>query len=214
MIRHNVSRSKFCVSVVIAAVALTSFGAGAIQASPDDKFKDHPGYVDFEALGGFKDMSASVEVYLKGSLLVIAREALRHDEPELANILDKIHLVRVNVFELELDQEEALAKKTEELASKMEKKGWEIAVRVREEDENVYVYTLPGDDDMINGLVVMVIETEGRGRHADNEFTFVNIVGSINPEDVGRLSRVMDIHGVDLDDIYDSDRRHRRKWKD
>lgn len=209
---HACNRLKFCLGVSLAAIMLLTFGAAPAQADPADKYKDHPGYVDFESLGGFNDMETSIEVFLKGSLIVIAREALRAEEPELADILDNIQMVRVNAFPLDDAQSEAVAKKIEDLAAKLEKKGWEIAVRVREEDENVHIYTLPGPDDSINGLVVMVVELDDGRHHSDEpRFIFVNIVGTINPEDIGRLGRAIDIDGVDLDHIYDKDGHRSRK---
>ena len=197
------------------AAALLFAAATTTQAVPDTKYKSMPGYVDIHNLGEFDDLDASVEVFLKGSLLKLAREAVRYEEPELALILDNIHMVRVNVFPIDEDKDDAVAAKAKTLAKQLEAKGWEVAVRVREKDEDVYVYILPNENDEgIEGLVVMVAERSSR--HSDGEFTFVNIVGNINPEDIGRLGRSMNINGLNIDGYYlsDEDRDRERAERD
>ncbi len=190
------------------ALCLTVVGVGAVSADPGDAYKKFPGYVDFEALGIFKGAETTVEVFLKGPLLALAREAVKHDEPELAAVLDGIKLIRVNVFPLDRDKGEGVARKARELGAKLEKQGWDIAVRVREEDEEVYVYLLPGkSDEDIEGLVVMVVE--------DDQATFVNIVGHIDPAQIGRIGRSFNIDGIDIPSIDKriKDRRDRDRDK-
>jgi hypothetical protein len=182
-----------------AAVGMVVF-AGTVIDAQAQKYKKMPGYVNFRSLGALDERESTVEVILQGALLDIAREALRSEEPELAAILDKIELVRVNVFPLDEEQSKSVSEKTRELASQLEKKGWEVTVRVKEKDEDVYVYTKPGKKNDIEGVVVMVVERRG-GRlseWSENEFTFVNIVGNIDPADIGRLGRHMSIDGLDI----------------
>lgn len=170
--------------------AIILFGASASSAAPGDEYKKMPGYVDFEAMGVLDNAEASVEIYLKGPLLKLCREAVRHDEPELADLLQEVKYVRVQVFPVERDDTERVTKKAGEVAKSLEKKGWEVAVRVREDEDNVYIYVLPGKDDKIDGLVVMAIEDRG-------DAVFINIVGTIDPEQLGKMHFDLD----DLDDI-------------
>lgn len=194
-----------CLCVLVVMILLSA-GVDNSVAAPKDDYKKMKGYVDLNALGNFDEADARVEVLLKGSLLVIAREAMSHEDPELSRILAGIRLVRVNVFPLDEEEGEAVIGKLKGFTQELEKKGWEVAVRVREEDEHVYIHILPGENDKIEGLVIMVAEFDRGRRHSDQEFTFVNIVGTINPEDIGRLGRAMDIKDLDIDGFYfDSD---------
>ncbi|MEX0601036.1 MAG: DUF4252 domain-containing protein, partial [Rhodothermales bacterium] len=72
-------------------------------------------------------------------------------------------------------------------AKELEAQGWETVVRVREEDQRVNVY-MKVRDDVIAGLVVMVLEPDD-----EEGAVFVNIVGDINPEQIGRIGRALDI---------------------
>ncbi len=189
----------------------TRLGASSVAAEPKDDYTKMPGYVDFDKLGIFDDVEATVEVFLKGPLLKLCVGALKHEEPELANLLSELKYIRVQVFTIEDMNVEGILSKTRSMSKHLEKKGWEIAVRMREDDEEVYIYMLPGENDNIDGLVVMVIEE-------DEEATFVNIVGSIDPEQIGRVGRYFDLDDLeDLDDVrrkYDEDQSRSRNRKD
>ena len=174
-------------------VAIAAFAATpTLVAGAEKDYSKLPGYVDFDQIGVFNEVESSIEVFLKGSLLVLVREAVKDEDPELSDMLANIEYIRVQVFPLDDIDSEQLMTKTKQMAKNLEGKGWEIAVRVRDDDEHVYVYLLPGKDNHIEGLVVMVVEE-------DDEATFVNIVGDVDPAQIGRLGRSFDIDGMDID---------------
>jgi hypothetical protein len=193
-------------------MALILLLAAPALAAPGDEYEKMAGYVDFAKLGLINEFEPSIEVFLKGPLLKLAREAIKHDEPDLAGALDNIKLIRINVFDLdEIDGFDGkdFSKKTKTLAADLEKRGWELAVRVRERDEHVYVYLLPGKNEDIDGLVVMAVED-------DDQAIFVNIVGNIDPEQIGRIGHSIHIDGVDLDyleEYYEDKEREKEEEK-
>ncbi len=183
---------------MILAIAVLALAPTTVSGADKD-YSKLPGYVDFDAMGIFKDVESSVEVFLKGSLLALVREAVKDEDPDLSEMLANIQYVRVQVFPLDDVDSDQVTTKTNQIAKELEKKGWEIAVRVRDDDEHVYVYLLPGKNDNLEGLVVMVVEE-------DDEATFVNIVGDIDPATIGRLGRSFDIDAIDIDfGDYDHD---------
>jgi hypothetical protein len=174
---------------IVLWIGVAALTAPSTLAASDKDYTKQPGYVDFDAILG--DMESSVEVYLKGSLLVLAREAVKDEDPELSGILSKIEYVKVQVFPAHGASLERLSDKARDMAAQLEKKGWEMAVRVREEDEQIHVYLLPGKKDDIRGLVVMVVGD-------DDEAAFVNIVGDINPAEIARIGRAFHIDSMDV----------------
>jgi hypothetical protein len=190
---------RLLLACMIVSLGVGLFGQSSALGETEKDYSKYPGYVDFDAMGVFGEVESTIEVFLKGSLLSLVREAVKDDDPELSEVLEEIRYVRVQVFPLDDLDSDVVKKKTSELAKKLEKKGWEIAVRVREDDEHVHVYLLPGKKNDIEGLVVMVVED-------DDEATFVNIVGNVDPAQLGRISHSM---GVDIDlgshDYYDDD---------
>lgn len=191
------TRMLICSMIAIACLVLIVPTATADKTD----YTKMPGYVDFGAMEIFGDVEATVEVYLKGSLLAMARAAVADEDPELEHMLANIHYIHVQVFELDRGMDtEQIKSKTRDVAKQLDKKGWEMVVKVREDDEYVYVYLLPGKDDTIDGLVVMAVED-------DDEAAFVNIVGKINPENIGKIGRSFHMDSIDIDwDDFDHDR--------
>ncbi len=179
----------------------------AFAASARDDYKKHPGYVDFEVMGIFGEVESTVEVFLKGPLLDLVAKSMIDEEPELSETISRLEYIHVQTFPLDDIDISRVEKKVEQVAKRLEKSGWEIVVRVRdrEDDEHVYVYLLPRNDQTISGLVVMVIED-------DENAVFVNIVGDINLKQIGRLGRKFDID--ELDDIdWDEDWEKSKDWQ-
>jgi len=168
---------------------LVALAPVAANAGSGEDYTKSPGYVDFEPILG--DMESSIEVFLKGSLLVIAREAVRDEDPELGDLLSKIEYVRVQVFPIRETNASVLKEKTRAVAKQLEKKGWEMTIRVREEGEQVHVYLLPGKKDEIQGVVVMAVED-------GDEAVFINIVGDISPAEIGRIGRAFHLDSMDI----------------
>ena len=173
-------------TLIILGVAVSAF------AGDRDSAKGHPGYVDFDALDIFGDTEAKIEVYLKADMLKLLAGFVKNEDPELFDMINKLLLVRVQVFDLDYDLADEFVNRSKKTVKGLDKEGWERIVRVNEGDEVVYVYLKPSDKfESINGIVVLVVE--------DDEAVFVNVVGEIHPDDISRLGEHFDID--ELDDI-------------
>jgi hypothetical protein len=82
-----------------------------------------------------------------------------------------------------------------DVSSRLGDHGWESVVTVNSNDEQVRVFMMINDD-QVEGITVMAVE--------DTEAVFVNVIGSINPEELGRVMENFDIeldgHGDDSAD--------------
>ena len=66
--------------------------------------------------------------------------------------------------------------------------GWETVARVREKEEQIHV-SVRMDGGAIAGIVVMAVE---HGKEA----VFVNIVGDIDPAQIGRIGRRFNVPAI------------------
>jgi hypothetical protein len=191
--------------IILAAFASAMIAGYAGVASAQDvdkKTRSLPGYVDFEAMKMFRNQEPRVEVFLKEPMIKLVSRAMGNDEPDLRDLLAKLQLVRVQVFDIDNTMVKEFTEVTNATTAELDKKGWERIVRVREENENVDIYLLPSEGfESILGIVVMVAE--------DDEAVFVNIVGEINPDDVSRLGDQFDID--ELHDVKIDTKKSRRR---
>lgn len=162
--------------------------AGTVQAQ-DDIERD-PGYVDLDVLEQWFDEEPAIIVNVKGALLDLVAEASRYEDPELADLLRKLRSVQVRGYDLRWDAFDDVQQRTRAMARQLEADGWDTVVRVRDRDEHVNIHVRV-EDGNIAGMIVMVVSP------GDDETIFVNIVGEINPEQIGRIGRKFDIEPLD-----------------
>lgn len=188
-----------------AVVGIALFAGQAMAQDVDAKTRKLPGYVDFQAMKMFKGQEARVEVFLKEPMLKLVNKFVREEDPELHDVLSKLKLVRVQVFDIDPDMIARFTEVTDNVTGELDKKGWERIVRVREDEDNVDVYLLPSESyESILGIVVMAAE--------EDQAVFVNIVGEIRPEDVSRLGEHFDINELEINDVHlDKDKKDKRK---
>ena len=182
------------VKTVLLCVLLTM--AIAVSATAKDKKKaqdytKHPGYVNFDALKIFDDQDAKIEVYLKQPMLNLVSKFIEHEDPDLFETLRSLQLVRVQVFDVTREMATKFDAESEKTVKALDEKGWERIVRVREDDERVFVYLKPSDEyEWIQGIVVLAMEDF-------DEAVFVNIVGDIRPEDISKLGGHFGVEELD-----------------
>jgi hypothetical protein len=148
----------------------------------EDSLKDYPGYVDFGELSAVFG-EPSVQISVGASLLGLVSSLSASEDPEAAELFKRLNGVRVNVFETD-SMADGAVDLVKDVSSRLNDLGWEAVVTVNSEDEQVRVFMMINDN-QVEGITVMAIE--------ETEAVFVNVIGSINPEELGRVMENFDI---------------------
>ena len=129
-----------------------------------------------------------VEVNISPAMLKFAARIAARQEPEAAEMIRNLKSIRVNVVGLDDTNRAATVEKIEAVRRKLESEGWTKMVTVREKEggDNVDVHVKQHGEETIDGLVVTVIDRKG-------EAVFVNIVGSINADQIAKIADKFDI---------------------
>ena len=153
----------------------------------EDELKDLPGYVDFG------DLSATygepkITINLGGTMLNFVSMMSSAESPETSELISKLKGIRVQIYSTD---EDATAAKDQFGKTKkgLKSTGWEPIVQINEDDEQVLVY-MKMDGGNMEGMTVMVVD--------DEEAVFVNIIGQLNPAELGKVMESFDVD-VDLD---------------
>ena len=101
-------------------------------------------------------------------------------------MISKLKGILVQIYTLD-ENTDAARDQFGKTKSSLKSSGWEPIVQVNEDDEQVLVYMKMIEGQM-EGMTVMVVDEE--------EAVFVNIIGQLNPAELGR---VMDSFDVDVD---------------
>jgi hypothetical protein len=174
---------------MILLVAFSLIGS-VVFAQTTEAYKEHPGYVDFGSFEKFQNAAKTVDISIKGPLLNFVSKITAGEDPELSQLLQNLLLIQVNVFSVKEQQIGDVNAIIQNASKTLTSRRWERMVRVQDQGEHVEVYTQFGDTGALTGLVVMAL---GKNQEA----VFVNIVGTLDPEQLGKLSAKFNIPKLD-----------------
>jgi hypothetical protein len=163
---------------------------GAAQASADPRLK----LPEFAGLAA--KASKSVVITLDGSLLGMAAKFLNGDNPDEAAAKELIGGIQgIYVLSYTFDQPLEYAKSDVDAVRKqLSAPGWNriAEVRSRKEHTDVDIY-ISVQGDRPNGLALIASEP--------NEFTIVNIVGSVDLDKLRKLEGKLGVPKLELDNV-------------
>ena len=144
------------------------------------------GFVDFSEFEERFGTEASLEVDIRGQMLQLVAESSREEDPELAELLDRLEAIQVRGFPMLRSQFRRMESHSRDLAEQLEDDGWNTVVKLRDYGQYVDVYAKENDR-YIEGLMMMVVDTEL------GETVLINIVGTMQAEELGRIGSRFDI---------------------
>jgi hypothetical protein len=166
---------------ILAAAVLSAFASVGVYSE-----NNPPGYVDFGKFSPPASGGEFVEVHLTSNLISMAARFAEKDEPEIAELLRGLQLVRVSVIGLDDENRAEVEKRVKKVRSELDAHGWERVVTVQKKDEDVGVYLKMRGAEAVEGLVVTVIE-------GSREAVLINVVGNIKPERIAAIGERLNI---------------------
>lgn len=167
-------RTPIVIAAIIVATTVASL-AGDTSA----------GVVDFGKFKASTEGGEFVEVNVNGKLISLVARIAEQQEPEVADLLRGLELVRVNVIGLKDDNREEVKGRVEAIRSELTDQGWERVVRVQQQREDVAIYIRLRGADTVEGIVVTVMEP--------GQAVLVNVVGDIDPGKIGVIGERFNI---------------------
>ena len=153
------------------------------------------GYFPFDEIPGL-DSEPTVQIDLDPELMNMFGTAAKGAQGEVASALAGITNVRVRVYEGITDgRQEDLLQFVEDTSRTLERGGWKSVVRVTEDGERVRIFVKlaagGANAGTFEGVTLMVVDTG-----AGNEAVFINIAGTIRPEQLGRVASQVGMNGM------------------
>lgn len=173
--RHSSLFSRLSPLLIVTSLLVLTWTAAA-----QEDLTDHPGFVDFSKLDLFGEDEMAVNVSVKDPMLKLVAEVTRGSDPDLADMLGRLRLIEVRVYEATDTALEVRLRKIRQIAKDLESRGWETAMTLRSGKSQGFMYLKLADGKPL-GLAAAFVGEE-------NEAVFVNIVGEIDPTQVGRLA--------------------------
>jgi hypothetical protein len=165
------------------------FIAACIQAQTKTDYSKEPGYFDYSQYAPAKPGEATTEIYLEEPLLKMVAKMAEGKKDGVGKLISNLKLVRVNEFNLEKNEIEKASSSLENIDKELIGTKWDRIIRTKQKNNFVNVYVKPTGESY-SGLVVAMLDNK------KGKITFVNIVGSIDLETLGKLSEELKIPGL------------------
>jgi hypothetical protein len=172
---------KTAIRNTVALAVLSAFASVGVCAD-----KPPAGYVDFGQFSPPASGGEFVEVHIKSNLISMAARLVEKSEPDVAELIRGLQLIRVNVIGLDDGNRAEIEKRVKKIRSELDANGWERVVTAQKKDEDVGVYLKTRGSDAVEGVVVTVIE-------GNREAVLINIVGDIKPDKIAVIGERLDI---------------------
>ncbi|MEW6701252.1 MAG: DUF4252 domain-containing protein, partial [Bacteroidota bacterium] len=161
-----------------------------------------PGYFDFEEFADLKNVEIINEVDLEEPMLKMIGKMFEDKKKEpLVEKITSLKLVRVREFNIDKKDFDSIESATELMDKNLQSKKWDRIIRTKGKKSFTNVYVKKGSDEEYVGLVVISLDMIGR-------VTFVNIVGNIDFEAIGKMS------GVNIPQINKLKNKEEKKKQD
>lgn len=171
-------------SILLLSMALL---ASTLHAQP---IEEHPGYFPIDELQFLSPDDLSVEINLRGAMLRLIGKVAADDDPEFAQVMNSLEAIRVQIAPTDRLQVDAIRKGLDAGVAMLENMGWYRMILTRDEGEEVHIYGRE-DEGALQGLTVLAIE--------DEEVIVLNLVGRIDPDQLGSLMSGLDLPEVTVE---------------
>lgn len=159
--------------------------AGMAQTN---EIKKLAGYVDFGDLTSSYG-EPNVEINLGPSMLQFASAIIGDEDPEALAVMKGLKAIRVKIYNIDGNADAAIGQ-INKSRKQLEADNWEQIVKVKDEGEQTHIF-MKMIDGKIEGMTVLVAGDE-------DEAIFINIIGNIDPKDLGKITDSFDVD-IDLD---------------
>ncbi len=171
---------------ILKQILLTTFIA-ILACAP--AFALEKGQIDFADLSSHYG-EPKVEINLSASLMKMIGSFANAEDPEVANILQNLRSIKVRVYNLNGELEKASAT-IDRVSSELRGEQWDTLVTVNDNEDNQKVRIFSkSTEEVIDGVVVMVVSPE---EEEGGEAIFINIVGEIDPDQIGKVAETLDL---------------------
>lgn len=174
---------------LIKSVLIIIFFAAINISAQENDYSKYPGFVNFGDLNSLQDGEEVTEILIEEKLLKMVSK-FTDEDPELSDLVGGLKLIKVNTFAVTPSNSTDLMKRAQSIDKDLMNKKWDRIVKTKSKGNVANVYLKTAGDDEFVGLTVVTVDEGG-------EAAFVNIVGNINMDALGKLGKKFDIPGLD-----------------
>jgi hypothetical protein len=162
------------------------FSALTISAQKAD-YSGYPGYLELKDLASFAKGDKGTEIIVEAGMFKMLAKMAGNNNEELVKQLGELKLVRLNSFEVDASNLKAVENTIASIDKDLLGKKWDRIVRIKSDNEHTNIYVKTSGTEKFQGIVIASINNK------TEMASFVNVVGEISPELIGKLAKDFNI---------------------
>jgi hypothetical protein len=180
-------------------IVLFLISGSVFIAQQKTNFSKEPGYFEFKEIAQFKNTEPTTEVYLEEPMLKMIAKMTDKKNEGFGNMIGGLKLVKVNEYNLEQKDFEATEDVLESVGSSLQAKEWDRIIHSKHKNNVDNIYVKRDKEGEFAGLVVTSLHlyNNEKTEKSSGKVTLVNIVGKIDLNSLGAISKQFNIPGLD-----------------
>ncbi|PKL84399.1 MAG: hypothetical protein CVV24_00235 [Ignavibacteriae bacterium HGW-Ignavibacteriae-3] len=183
--------------VILFILFLTGINLFAQQR---EDYSKYPGYFNYKDVPGLKNAETLSEVYLEETLLKMVSGLTEENSDGIGSMIDGLKLIQVTEYKIDqmgiVDMESSL----ESIDNGMQSKNWDRIVRTKSRGNFTNIYIKKSSGAGFEGLTILSLSKKEKNEESGEKYgklTCVNIVGKIDMSKIGKLTKELNIPGMD-----------------
>jgi len=182
-------------------VLLFALSSGLFAQQKED-YSKYPGFFDYREIAGLKNAESLSEVYLEETLLKMVAGMAQNKSDDVSDMIGGLKLVQVNEYKIAKNDLSNMENSIDVMDKSLKSKGWDRIVRTNNHGNLANIYVMKNSNGEFEGLTILGLSKKmesGENEKSDQygKVTCVNIVGKIDLNKLGNLSKELNLPGME-----------------
>jgi hypothetical protein len=171
-------------------------------AQQKEDYSKYPGFFNYKEIAGLKNAESLSEVYLEETLLKMVAGMAQNKSDDVSDMIGGLKLVQVNEYKINKNDVPGMEGSLDVMDNSLKSKGWDRIVHTNSHGQSANIYIIKSSKGDFEGLTILSLSKNVEGD--DNEkvepygkVTCVNIVGKIDLNKLGSLTKELNLPGMD-----------------
>lgn len=176
--------------------------SASLFAQQKEDYSKYPGFFDYKEITGLKNAESLSEVYLEETLLKMVAGMAQDKNDDVSSMIGGLKLVQVNEYKIDKSAISNAESSLEIMDKSLKSKGWDRIVRTNNRGQLTNIYVMKTSNDEFAGLTILSLSKKTESDDTEKsdlygKVTCVNIVGKIDLNKIGNLTKELNLPGFD-----------------
>lgn len=175
--------------------------SSSLFAQQKEDYSKYPGYFDYREIAGLKNAESLSEVYLEETLLKMVAGMAQNKSDDASDMIGGLKLVQVNEYKIDKNDISNMENSIDVMDKSLKSKGWDRIVRTNNHGNLANIYVMKNSNGEFEGLTILGLSKKnGDEKEKSDQYgkvTCVNIVGKIDLNKLGNLTKELNLPGME-----------------